>query len=629
MNLISKEQTHTLVSAIRLWIGSRFFLSAVLHAIIPILFLVSVDELTKAKGPQWLPDTFENPYNYLFNSLLLVQGKPSPYVMHPGTTTLTLGALVLRATTLKNTDQLVEDALKAPEKPIKQVHFVLLISTALMIWVAPWLTALALRNIIPGLLIQAPVLFYQSLLYWSILFGPELMNVGFSVAVVCCCVLLLIPSTVSEKTIVCGLVETSEVPSSLRLVRIPFFTFVTVLVWALGIITWRILFGVQTMNVGICLVTIIWCLLTFLPVSQRTLVFGLSRPSKQPGSARFLQLPLVPFMTGLLCALGIATKLVFFPLILISLFCCRTVRNLATFTAALVLGTAVALAPIYSQLPNLFTWTLNLGVHQGVYGTGSVGLPGMDVYLQSVETLFACERLVVIIPTVITFVVILLAVLGNRQPPEKTSWRTVLSLFGIQLFSFLLLAKQPYPRYLSPLGISVGLNLALLSYAFPNTRSFIERTIVYLALTGSLLFGVGDFILLTPATYRDLHDQKIEEVRLYKHAKEITKNGVRIDYYFSDSPEYPLWSANKTTGYAYSSLLARLYPNAPLFYDAYTKDLETFAGPLDISSELRKHDVLYFLGYSQMFPKLKGIDPYMEETIDTAGDYGLERWTRK
>jgi hypothetical protein len=558
----------------------------------------------------------------------MLQGRPSPYIMHPGTTTLTFGALLLRASTLKTTDRLVEDTLKDPEKPIKELHFVLLLTTTLILWLAPWVTALALRNNITGLLIQAPVIFYQSLLYWGIVFGPELMNVGFSIAVVCCCVLLLIPSATSERRIVCGLVDISKIPGSLRSVRIPFFIFVTALFWPCGIIAWRIVFGPELMNVGLCLAAIIWGLLTFLPVSQRTLVFGLSRTSILRGPVRFLHLPLVPFIAGLLCALGIATKLVFFPLILITLFCCQTLRNLGTFTVAFVVGAVFALAPIYSQLSNLFSLALSFGFHSGLYGRGQAGLPKTDVYLQGVEYLFYSEPLIIVVPTVITFVVILLTVLRQRLP-EKISWSTVLPVFGLQLFSFLTLAKQPFPRYLSPLGISVGLNLVLLFYALPNTRSVIARTIGSLALIGSLLFGFSDFVRLTPAVYRDLHYQKIEQVRLYKHAREITKNGVRIDYLYSDSPEYPLWSANKTTGNAFSSLLTKLYPDVPLFYNYNTHELESFSGPLNTPSELQKHDVIYFLGNPEMFPNLDGIDPYKEETIDTAGRYSLDRWARK
>lgn len=72
-------------------LGWRVPASALLFLVIPILFVFAVSQLTKAKGPQWLPQTFENPYAYLFNSLLLVDGRTPQYVDHPGILGLAIG----------------------------------------------------------------------------------------------------------------------------------------------------------------------------------------------------------------------------------------------------------------------------------------------------------------------------------------------------------------------------------------------------------------------------------------------------------------------------------------------------------------------------------------------------------
>jgi hypothetical protein len=61
---------------IRSWFGGRLVISAALFLIIPILFVIAVAQLTKADGPQWMPDSFENPYNYLFNSLIICKNGP-------------------------------------------------------------------------------------------------------------------------------------------------------------------------------------------------------------------------------------------------------------------------------------------------------------------------------------------------------------------------------------------------------------------------------------------------------------------------------------------------------------------------------------------------------------------------
>lgn len=366
-------------------------ISAAITAIIPVLFFVAVAQLTKARGPQWLSYTFENPYHYLLNSVLMVTGQPSPYVMHPGTTTLTFGAIGLRVSSLKSTDDLVAYTLRNPEKQIKSLHQALLIFTALLLWMPPWLTTVALRSYIAGFLIQAPCLFFQSFLIWESVFGPELMIVGFSTAVVCCCVLLLIPSTFSEKRIVFGLTDRSATFGSIGLLRITIVAPICTLIAAFGLVAWNAVFGPELMNVGLCAVAL--CAFLVLPwiIPGKRLLCGLAETATPLESVRFLRIPIVASITGLLCAFGLATKLIFFPLILISLFCCRTRRNLASFAATFVLGLAFALAPIYSQLPYVVSSTLSLAIHSGVYGSGSVGLPQSNVYLQSLSDLFGVD----------------------------------------------------------------------------------------------------------------------------------------------------------------------------------------------------------------------------------------------
>jgi hypothetical protein len=608
--------------------GAPTLLSAALFSIVPILFFIAVNQLTKAKGPQWLPYTFENPYDYLLNSLLLLKGQPSPFTIDPGTTTLTFGATVLRASSLKSTDNLVEYSLRNPEKQINTLHRALLIFTVLVIWLAPWITAVGLKNYIAGLLIQSPVLFFQSLLYWGIVFGSELMYVGFSIAVVCCCVLLLV-SPLSQEEFVLGVADTLRTPGSARSGRILLVASFTGLVCALAILAWHRVFGPELLNVGISLVAICGCalLISFSKASKQMLIFGVARRSAMPTPARSLRIPVLAPITGLLCAFGIVTKLVFFPLILISLFCCRTLRNLMGFATAFVLGLAFALAPIYSKVAAIVTFAFNIGIHSGTYGQGSVGFPEIEQYLQSLGNLFHDEPLAVIIPAIATVVSIVLLAFDKDNRHVLRS--TVFVVIGLQALSYCVIAKGIYTRYLFPLCLSAGLNLVLLLYVFQTSRSITKRLVGSLTLIGLLLLGFKGLVELTPKAYQQLRNERTEQVRLYQHTRDITKNDVRIDYFFSDSPEYPLFSANETAGRAFSSLLTKLYPNAPLFFNYNSGGLETFAGPVKTAAELQKHDHLYFLGDREWLPNLDGLDQGTLETIDEADGYSLDKWTRK
>src|ERR1700757_4500928 len=139
-----------------------------LFLIIPVLFFITVAQWTKAKGPQWLPYTFENPYAYLFNSLLLIDGQAPEHTDHPGTTTQVFGAMVMRAFSTKSQEQLIAAVIQDPEKYLRKIHWALLLFTTLTLWIFPWITTLTLRNYLIGVLIQAPSLFYRWVLSYEL-----------------------------------------------------------------------------------------------------------------------------------------------------------------------------------------------------------------------------------------------------------------------------------------------------------------------------------------------------------------------------------------------------------------------------------------------------------------------------
>ena len=544
------------------WSWRRVIVAGALCLIIPVVLFITASQLTHAQGPYWLSYSFENPYAYLFSSLLMLDNQAPEHVEHPGTTTQVFGAFVLRASSTKSQDDLIKSVLIHPESSLRKIHRALLLFVVLSLWVFPWITAVVLRNYLIGLLIQVPALFYQSVLSYTMFLGSDLMVVPFSIATVCLCAMLIAPSSTPK---------------------------------------------------------------------QLEFLFGLGVTSADATSMRLLRIPAIVALTGLTCAFGMATKLTFFPLVLISLFCCRTLRNLAIFATTFILGLAVVLLPIHSKLGVLWTWIFNVGTHKGIYGTGEVGLPGTTEYLGSVRSLLEAEPLIAIIPLVVGVGVLVLS-LGNSSAKHllsRFSWRTVLPLLGVQIVSFLAVAKHPGAHYLIPLCISTGLSLVLLFYVLRSADGAVIRRVGgWIALVGLLFLGFKDFVELTPQMYGKLRDWKTDLLGLYQHAQQITQNDVRVDYFYSDSPEYPLSYANGFSRQVFGPLLASLYPNK-LFLNVFSGKFETFTGSIDVKTVLEQHDHLYFLGEPSLLGNINGLDPKTFETIDQAGGFYLQKWTRK
>jgi hypothetical protein len=174
----------------------------------------------------------------------------------------------------------------------------------------------------------------------------------------------------------------------------------------------------------------------------------------------------------------------------------------------------------------------------------------------------------------------------------------------------------------------MGLSLVLLFLAAQTGGSPISRAPGIVTLFGLVVLGCKNFVEKTPATYSQLRSKTAKQLRLYKRAKEVTQNDVRVDYFFSDSPELPLIDGNGLAEGAFSRQLVGIYPNV-LTFNVFNSKFETFTEFINPEVVRQKYDHLYFLGSRKWFPKVPGFDPATFETIDQAGDYYLQKWTRQ
>ena len=536
--------------------------SGLLYLIIPVLFAVTSDRLTHAKGPDWLAPDYENPYADLFNSLLILDGEPPEHIDHPGTTTHLFGALVLRSTSTKSKGDLIHSAVTQPEPHLRKLQIALLAFTVLSLWIFPWITGLVLRNYLIGILIQAPSLFFQSVFSYALFFGSDFMVMPFTIISVCLCCLMIAPS-LAEK--------------------------------------------------------------------QPDILFGAGFGQTERTFLRVIRFPLLPASVGLVCALGIAAKLTFFPLIAISLFCCRGLRDRVTFGISFLLSLAIVLIPIYSKLARLSTWILNLGIHSGIYGRGSLGLPGGAQYLDSVRSLLQAEPLLVVITLLAATGVTVLCLASPRRETESASlsWKTALPLVAFQIISFIAIAKHPSPHYLIPLCLSTGLSLVLLFLVLDTSNaSTLRSSVAWVMLGGSLCLGFYGFVEITPQTYQALREHKADLLRLHKHAQQLAQNDTVVDYYSSSSPEFALSFGNVYSRGVFAPILSARYPRA-LFFNPFVERFETYNQVIKIESVLQQHDHLYFLGTPANLHKVDGFDPNTFQTVDQAGVVSLQKWTRQ
>ncbi|MBV9392542.1 MAG: hypothetical protein JOY96_11690, partial [Verrucomicrobia bacterium] len=296
---------------------------------------------------------------------------------------------------------------------------------------------------------------------------------------------------------------------------------------------------------------------------------------------------------GAICGLGIATKLTFFPWVLICLVCLFSISESVIFLGSLLLSVTCALIPIFPRLPRVFHWFFRMATHSGYYGTGAPGFVRISQYPTDVIRLLAGEPIMALFPTMATFV-IWIATIGvkSARPLRNLAFR----LLAAQIVSYLLIAKHANFHYMIPLFFSIGLNLFLLletvvALHWPSVRSLLSSA----ALLGLLAQGLHLFRVRTPATYSRLQTEQVQQLQLYERAKEAARDSARADYYRAGSPEFALYFGNFYGHRAFGQELEKMFPNA-LFYNIFYGKFENYRSLIDPNVIRSRYDHLYLLG---------------------------------
>jgi hypothetical protein len=548
MNLPELEESQSIFDrSTRFWPRvAQWILVALGFGIIPIAFLVVALQVTKASGPQWLGSNFENPYMYLFNSLLVANGKPAYQYQHPGATTELFGALCLKLSGRGSGERLVKAVIDNPERTIKNLHRPLLVLCTAALWIFPLLAALRTRSATTGLLLQAPLLFFSTIYRYSIWYSSDL--------------LLLVPSIATTSICVILLCEREE--GAVHLMTCAF--------------------------------------------------------------------------AGMSCGLGVATKLTFFPLILVAIFCCWGAKRLLSFAAGFCLAATLALIPIYSELQMAIDWVVALATHSGYYGGGDVGFPRADTYLPYIVLLISREPATILIALFATTATVALGLKARRldvtSAGMSAAW-TAVGIFILQIFSLLFIAKHASPHYLIPLYVSTGINLALLYRASQMLGGVgLPKLLVPGISIAVFAAGATHMFVTTPWLFETLSEYKRDQLAIHARVKQKTKDAIVVEYYRSISPEFALYFGDSFAGRAFSQELAARYPNH-MFLSLWTGYFDTFSSLMDRDTITQKYRHLYFFGNRNQYTaeeraNLKYFDAKGLSEIDSQGPYVLQEWIR-
>lgn len=317
-------------------------------------------------------------------------------------------------------------------------------------------------------------------------------------------------------------------------------------------------------------------------------------------------------LLGIVLGLGIATKITFFPLILVILLLPHNSQKTTTILS-LMITFLITTLPIILKYPRFGKWILSITIHTGRYGTGEKGVINWSSLPQIFAKLFSQDNFFFYLFFALLIFFFLVTIFAFYKPSKQlTSLNYLINnknyilssyLFIIILIQLILTIKHPGIHYLLPamglsglliyLQIRIAKDYLLENIIIENSFNDKHRNYIIFAMVGMYFFLITgstyNQILLTQNNYASYLGsmQKIHDL-LEQNAERCNQ----VSYYRSSSKEYSLKFGDDFADNQYSLNLQKIYPKAK-FYNIWSKKYYSFTQELKANNVLNKPCVLF------------------------------------
>lgn len=279
----------------------------------------------------------------------------------------------------------------------------------------------------------------------------------------------------------------------------------------------------------------------------------------------------------------IAIKATAAPL-LIMILVLRGTETRKIASAACLLAAVIMTLPVAPHYLEMTLWYIGLFTHQGGYGSGAVGVPGISVLMADAGTLVAAMPETFACLILYGFVILLRPKGGS--PLSGNAVRVLIFCILFVAANLLAVLKQPEVRYTIPTVPFLCLGNAIVARYFFQAwgRTAILAALVMLGLwTGSA---------------RTEHMRGVREAN-EPVLRKVAESGCLPAYYYSvNNIQFNLYFGNGWTHYVFKDELARLYPDFVSFHNG-TGTFENYSGPMtgqEVRTLLARRKCIYLVG---------------------------------
>lgn len=277
---------------------------------------------------------------------------------------------------------------------------------------------------------------------------------------------------------------------------------------------------------------------------------------------------------GIISGFGIASKIIFIPLILIPLMILQAKKERYRFLKVTIVSFIFCTIPIIFLYPHMGWWFIRLFLHSGIYGTGSASIIEPTSYFTSLIDLLTGEP-IYLTGYLISLVYVFIALVKIRDVKKlltKPANKLLIAIVLVQTFGYLITAKHPKLAYLLPYECLLTSSFIVMIHEISATRINKQlRLVMRITLALIFIFTVITLELIKRHKLFSLGTKDKYE-QTWQLVEKVADDGAIIGINPGSSPIAANFFGNAYSFNRYSKLLSAAYPDYYI-YDTYGKKL--------------------------------------------------------
>jgi hypothetical protein len=293
---------------------------------------------------------------------------------------------------------------------------------------------------------------------------------------------------------------------------------------------------------------------------------------------------------ALITGFGMASKIIFFPLVILPLILISGIRNRLLYIVSSICAFVLFTFPIWAQYGRMLKWFAGMLVHTGHYGNGATGLIDKSAYLNNLMNLVSSDIVFsIIIMVSILFLLVIFSIPGQRR--NYLASFEVKVLFAttiVEITGLMLVAKMPSNHYMLAYGSLLVLNVfSMISILWTSKNNLITRYLLPAIVLVILIVIPLEGIKAKNQLYSPMANKEYETT-VHLLATKYDDSYAKLFCLPSSSLVPSLFFGNIYARQEYRLDLIKKYPNA-FFFDAQNHKLWTWDKTIDFNTLISKY----------------------------------------